>query len=102
MMAPEPPSSAPPPGVSKPETIIVGISGPSSSGKTTIARLLRRIFPVSWGDDGSDDAGIETFLIHEDDFYFTDDKYEISLCAGDILLSSHYLQSLWKKLGVKY
>ncbi|KAL2135865.1 hypothetical protein VTI74DRAFT_6628 [Chaetomium olivicolor] len=37
-------------------TIVIGISGCSSSGKTTLARLLRDIFP-------------ETFIIHEDDFY---------------------------------
>lgn len=36
--------------------IVVGISGASSSGKTTLARLLRDIFP-------------STFILHEDDFY---------------------------------
>lgn len=36
--------------------LIVGISGCSSSGKTTLARLLRDIFP-------------NTFILHEDDFY---------------------------------
>ncbi|KAI0407104.1 nicotinamide riboside kinase 1 [Xylaria palmicola] len=38
------------------KAIIVGISGPSSSGKTTLARLLRDVFP-------------QTFILHEDDFY---------------------------------
>ncbi|KAI0454393.1 nicotinamide riboside kinase 1 [Xylaria acuta] len=38
------------------KAIIVGISGPSSSGKTTLARLLRDVFP-------------HTFILHEDDFY---------------------------------
>jgi pantothenate kinase-related protein Tda10 len=38
------------------KAIIVGISGCSSSGKTTLARLLRDIFP-------------NTFILHEDDFY---------------------------------
>lgn len=38
------------------KAIIVGISGCSSSGKTTLARLLRDIFP-------------DTFILHEDDFY---------------------------------
>jgi nicotinamide/nicotinate riboside kinase len=38
------------------KAIIVGISGASCSGKTTLARLLRDIFPNS-------------FVIHEDDFY---------------------------------
>ncbi|KAI0016652.1 P-loop containing nucleoside triphosphate hydrolase protein [Xylariomycetidae sp. FL0641] len=40
----------------KPKTILVGISGASSSGKTTLARLLRDVFP-------------NTFILHEDDFY---------------------------------
>ncbi|KAF7558490.1 hypothetical protein G7046_g5660 [Stylonectria norvegica] len=38
------------------QALIVGISGCSSSGKTTLARLLRDIFP-------------HTFILHEDDFY---------------------------------
>ncbi|KAK3943532.1 nicotinamide riboside kinase [Diplogelasinospora grovesii] len=38
------------------KAVIVGISGCSSSGKTTLARLLRDIFP-------------NTFILHEDDFY---------------------------------
>ncbi|MCJ1401520.1 ribosylnicotinamide kinase [Xylographa trunciseda] len=36
--------------------LILGLSGPSSSGKTTLARLLRSIFP-------------HTLVLHEDDFY---------------------------------
>ncbi|KAH7160713.1 P-loop containing nucleoside triphosphate hydrolase protein [Dactylonectria macrodidyma] len=36
--------------------LVVAISGCSSSGKTTLARLLRDIFP-------------NTFILHEDDFY---------------------------------
>ncbi|KAF2017020.1 hypothetical protein BU24DRAFT_420043 [Aaosphaeria arxii CBS 175.79] len=39
--------------------LLVGISGPSSSGKTTLSRLLRDIFP-------------KTFILHLDDFYLTD------------------------------
>jgi len=38
------------------KAIVVGISGCSSSGKTTLARLLRDILP-------------NTFILHEDDFY---------------------------------
>lgn len=49
-------------------TIIIGLSGPSSSGKTTLARLLRSII-----EDGK---RVRTFIIHEDDFYHPDDKYE--------------------------
>ncbi|KAL0940963.1 nicotinamide riboside kinase [Colletotrichum truncatum] len=36
--------------------VVVALSGCSSSGKTTLARLLRDIFP-------------NTFILHEDDFY---------------------------------
>jgi len=39
-----------------PKATILGLSGPSSSGKTTLARLLRSIFP-------------HTLVLHEDDFY---------------------------------
>lgn len=38
------------------KALVVGLSGASSSGKTTLARLLRDIFP-------------NTFVLHEDDFY---------------------------------
>lgn len=48
------------------KTIIIGFSGPSSSGKTTLARLLRPIFAA--------DNKIRTFIIHEDDFYLPDDR----------------------------
>ncbi|KAK0651309.1 P-loop containing nucleoside triphosphate hydrolase protein [Cercophora newfieldiana] len=46
------------------KAIIVGISGCSSSGKTTLARLLRDIFP-------------HTFILHEDDFYKPEDQLPI-------------------------
>ncbi|KAG8624382.1 hypothetical protein KVT40_007449 [Elsinoe batatas] len=42
-----------------PKVLLVGISGVSSSGKTTLSRLLRDIIP-------------NTFILHEDDFYKTD------------------------------
>ena len=45
------------------KAVIVGISGRSSSGKTTLARLLRDIFP-------------STFILHQDDFYKPDSEYE--------------------------
>ncbi|PVI07242.1 nicotinamide riboside kinase-like protein 2 [Periconia macrospinosa] len=41
--------------------LLVGISGPSSSGKTTLSRLLRDIFPPS-----------QLSILHLDDFYLTD------------------------------
>ncbi|KXX80692.1 Nicotinamide riboside kinase [Madurella mycetomatis] len=44
------------PAMGQRRAVIIGISGCSSSGKTTLARLLRDIFP-------------ETFILHEDDFY---------------------------------
>lgn len=46
------------------KAIVVGISGCSSSGKTTLARLLRDIFP-------------NTFILHEDDFYKPEDQLPI-------------------------
>lgn len=51
--------------------LIVGISGVSCSGKTTLARLLRDIFP-------------NTFILHEDDFYKTDAEIPINHEAGDV------------------
>ncbi|KAE8348473.1 hypothetical protein BDV28DRAFT_143391 [Aspergillus coremiiformis] len=57
-------------------TGIIGISGPSSSGKTTLARLLQRIFSKA-GEDS-----LETFIIHEDDFYFPDDQIPYTTTAS--------------------
>ncbi|KAI0181950.1 P-loop containing nucleoside triphosphate hydrolase protein [Hypoxylon sp. FL1284] len=51
------------------KAVVVGISGASSSGKTTLARLLRDVFPA-------------TFILHEDDFY----KPETELPMKDGLL----------------
>lgn len=68
MADPNPPSEA--------QTLIVGISGPSSSGKTTLARLLQRIF-CGVNLDSCEQSGsldLNTFIIHEDDFYFPDDQ----------------------------
>jgi nicotinamide/nicotinate riboside kinase len=41
--------------------LVVGISGASSSGKTTLSRLLRCIF-------------LNTFILHEDDFFKEENK----------------------------
>ncbi|KAF2762181.1 P-loop containing nucleoside triphosphate hydrolase protein [Pseudovirgaria hyperparasitica] len=48
----------------RPKTILLGISGPSSSGKTTLSRLVRTILPSS-------------FILHLDDFYLTDAEIPI-------------------------
>ncbi|KAJ5777561.1 Phosphoribulokinase/uridine kinase [Penicillium odoratum] len=68
----------------KNNTLVVGISGPSSSGKTTLARLLQRIFcgvdllqPISGTGTAEISTGklkLNTFIIHEDDFYYPDDQ----------------------------
>jgi len=55
--------------MSTPECILVGISGPSSSGKTTLSRHLRDIFSPS------------TFILHEDDFYKPDADIPTHLTA---------------------
>lgn len=47
------------------KAVIIGISGCSSSGKTTLARLLRDIFP-------------NTMILHEDDFYKPEAEYELA------------------------
>ncbi|KAF2829700.1 P-loop containing nucleoside triphosphate hydrolase protein [Ophiobolus disseminans] len=49
-----------------PTPLLLGISGPSSSGKTTLSRLLRDIFPPS-----------KLFILHLDDFYRTDAEIPI-------------------------
>ena len=51
--------------------LLLGISGPSSSGKTTLARLLRDIFPTA-------------FVLHEDDFYKTDAEIPLNTSAGNV------------------
>lgn len=47
------------------KALVIGISGVSSSGKTTLARLLRDIFP-------------RTFILHEDDFYKPDSEIPVN------------------------
>jgi nicotinamide/nicotinate riboside kinase len=56
-------------------TIVVGVSGPSSSGKTTLARLLRSIFnPPAEISSSDQEAAVRSFILHEDDFYKPDDR----------------------------
>ncbi|KIX06357.1 uncharacterized protein Z518_04333 [Rhinocladiella mackenziei CBS 650.93] len=62
---------------SSPWTILIGISGPSCSGKTTLARLLKAIFnfsiTVPSGEGGADEEWkLSLFVLHQDDFYKTD------------------------------
>ncbi|KAL4887052.1 hypothetical protein BJY04DRAFT_227266 [Aspergillus karnatakaensis] len=62
------------------KTSIIALSGPSSSGKTTLARLLQRIFskqPQQTDSGSKEGPHISTFIIHEDDFYHPDDKIPI-------------------------
>ncbi|GAQ08232.1 hypothetical protein ALT_5553 [Aspergillus lentulus] len=54
---------------------IIGISGPSSSGKTTLARLLQRIFAHA-------NENLQTFIMHEDDFYLPDDRIPYTTTAS--------------------
>ncbi|KAI9367252.1 P-loop containing nucleoside triphosphate hydrolase protein [Aspergillus egyptiacus] len=56
------------------KTSIIALSGPSSSGKTTLARLLQRIFSNQPQKQENSGHQLSTFIIHEDDFYHPDDK----------------------------
>src|SRR4051794_37944073 len=69
------------------KAIIVGISGCSSSGKTTLARLLRDIFP-------------NTFILHEDDFYKAEDQLVSPLLSAWFLCSTSLKQT--PRLPIKH
>lgn len=74
------------PPLSPSKTTIIGLSGPSSSGKTTLGRLLRSIFNVvvvvgpegaGTGQQSEDEQNkreyrLSLFILHQDDFYKTD------------------------------
>ncbi|EEH40662.2 hypothetical protein PAAG_02638 [Paracoccidioides lutzii Pb01] len=86
----------------KRNTIVVGISGPSSSGKTTLARLLRTVFkpeekaetcpgyagsgPIGKnapnGGSDRDKKDLSVFIVHEDDFYKPDDQIPVTTTAS--------------------
>lgn len=69
------------------KAVIVGISGASSSGKTTLARLLRDVFP-------------NTFVLHEDDFYRPETEYVCTYRIRNLfLIRRGYLME--KKLIVR-
>jgi uridine kinase len=54
------------------QTLIVGLSGPSSSGKSTLARLLRSILNIALPD-----RSLKLFILHEDDFYKPNDQIPV-------------------------
>ncbi|KAF7512018.1 hypothetical protein GJ744_002731 [Endocarpon pusillum] len=58
------------------KTLIVGLSGPSSSGKTTVARLLRSIFNIPASAE-TNHHSVTLFILHQDDFYKTDAEIPI-------------------------
>ncbi|KAL4792146.1 hypothetical protein BDV19DRAFT_381079 [Aspergillus venezuelensis] len=65
------------------KTSIIALSGPSSSGKTTLARLLQRIFSNQPKIPEQNKTQLKTFIIHEDDFYHPDDKIpSVTLPSG--------------------
>lgn len=69
-------SSAP-----SPPTILMGLSGPSSSGKTTLARLLRSVVNLSVSEGGKE-YKLSLFVLHEDDFYKVDKEYVFNFLAS--------------------
>ncbi|KAJ9663618.1 ribosylnicotinamide kinase [Coniosporium apollinis] len=72
--------------MSPPSTLLLGLSGPSSSGKTTLARLLRDILnsaPASSSSPSSSSPPSPTspppaFILHLDDFYKTDSEIPLT------------------------
>ncbi|KAK2878209.1 hypothetical protein FQN49_001058 [Arthroderma sp. PD_2] len=64
------------------QVVVVGISGPSSSGKTTLARLLRTVYNPTQGSN----ADIRTLLVHEDDFYKPDDRIPVTTTSSGKLV----------------
>ncbi|RMZ77485.1 hypothetical protein DV738_g4344, partial [Chaetothyriales sp. CBS 135597] len=72
--APSPPSPT--------RTLLVGLSGPSCSGKTTLARFLRTVFTIPAASAASTkNRSISAFILHIDDFYKTDKDLDIPLLA---------------------
>ncbi|KAI8968849.1 P-loop containing nucleoside triphosphate hydrolase protein [Mycotypha africana] len=55
--------------MSKPRVITIGISGPSCSGKTTLALALQTLLP-------------QTRVIHQDDFFKPDDQIPVDEVTG--------------------
>ncbi|KAI5300584.1 ribosylnicotinamide kinase [Ascosphaera pollenicola] len=57
--------------------LLVGIGGPSSGGKTTLARLLLSVFQNGLRTDRGGE--FRSFIIHEDDFYKPDDQIPVAI-----------------------
>jgi nicotinamide/nicotinate riboside kinase len=58
--------------------LLLGLSGPSSSGKTTLARLLRDIFNVT-----TTSISVSLTILHQDDFYLTDAQIPLITTSPD-------------------
>lgn len=68
-------------------TLVVGLSGPSSSGKTTLAGLLRSIFNVPPSSE-TQERSIKLFIFHQDDTYKTDTEFVTSFYTLSLLSPS--------------
>ena len=62
-----------------PLTILLTLSGPSCSGKTTLARHLRSIFSVTSDNDTArgDRLSLSLSILHQDDYYLTDTEIPV-------------------------
>ena len=80
-----PSSSSPPASLPKMKSLVIGISGPSSSGKTSLARLLRKVFDgiQTSGSEAAAEEDLEQVkvkvqvkvtVMHQDDFYLPDEE----------------------------
>jgi len=54
--------------------LVIGLSGPSSSGKTTLARLLRTVFNIP-ASETTNGRSTKLFIFHQDDTYKTDTEF---------------------------
>jgi nicotinamide/nicotinate riboside kinase len=65
------------------KVIVIGISGPSSSGKSTLARLLLRLLngedeiektEANGATESKEKKEDRAFLVHQDDFFLNEDR----------------------------
>ncbi|EEP80265.1 conserved hypothetical protein [Uncinocarpus reesii 1704] len=82
--------------IQREKTLLVGLSGPSSSGKTTLARLLRTVFtPPSKDHTPPTAATIRPFVLHEDDFYKPDDQIPlVTTSSGKVVQDWDTIEAL--------